>query len=123
MWRNPANQFPHGWWEPWGWDGFRWDWGIANENTPILDGRYGELSFRSSQGNCVLSYFDAGEYKQQARTVQNPEDNWRDGANVVDYAFGNDIPQLYGGYISPLSRLNEGDGMHFWVSQWNTNDQ
>ena len=120
MWRNPVNQFPHGWWEPWGWDGNRWGWGIANENTPILEGRYGELSFRYIQGNCVLSYFDAGEYKQQARTVQNPEDNWRYGANVVDYAFGWDIPQLYGGYISPLSRLNEPNGMHFFVSQWNT---
>jgi hypothetical protein len=120
MWRNPANQFPNGWWEPWGWDGSRWGWGIPNENTPILDGAYGELSFRYLQGNCVLSYFDAGEYKQQARTVQNPEGNWRDGANLVDYAFGSQIPQLYGGYISPLSRLNEGGGMHFWVSQWNT---
>jgi D-arabinan endo alpha-(1,5)-arabinofuranosidase len=122
MWRNPANQFPHGWWEPWGWDGFRWDWGIPNEGTPILQGRYGELSFRYLQGNCVLSYFDAGEYKQQARTVENPEDNWQDGANVVDYAFGFEIANLYGGYISPLSRLNEGGGMHFWVSQWVNND-
>jgi hypothetical protein len=24
------------------------------------------------------------------------------------------------GYISPLSRLNEEHGMHFWVSEWNT---
>ena len=119
MWRSPAREFPHGW-EPWGWDGFRWDWGIANEATPILEGRFGELSFRYLQGNCVLSYFDAGNYRQQARTVQAPEDNWRNGANVVDYAFGWQIPQLYGGYISPLSRLNEGNGMHFWVSQWNT---
>lgn len=120
MWRNPADQFPHGWWEPWGWDGHRWDWGIPNERSPILDGAYGELSFRYVQGNCVLSYFDARNYRQQARTVKRPEDNWLHGANVVDYAFGWQIPQLYGGYISPLSRLNQPDGMHFLVSQWNT---
>jgi N-acetyl-anhydromuramyl-L-alanine amidase AmpD len=118
MWRNHASDFPRGWWEPWGWDGSRWDWGIPNEGTPMLEGQYGELSFRSLQGNCVLSYFDAAGYRQQARTVQRPEDNWRDGANVVDYAFGWQIPRLYGGYISPLSRLNEPDGMHFFVSQW-----
>jgi hypothetical protein len=120
MWRNPANQFPHGWWEPWGWDGHRWGWGIPNERSPILGGAYGELSFRYIQGHCVLSYFDALHYRQQARTVKRPEDNWLHGANIVDYAFGWQIPQLYGGYISPLSRLNERDGMHFFVSQWNT---
>ncbi|MGE2714430.1 DUF4185 domain-containing protein [Mycolicibacterium litorale] len=120
MWRNPADQFPHGWWEPWGWDGHRWGWGIPNERSPILDGAYGELSFRHVQGHCVLSFFDARHYRQQVRTVKNPEDNWLHGANVVDYAFGWQIPQLYGGYISPLSRLNEPNGMHFMVSQWNT---
>ncbi len=118
MWRNPANQFPLGYWEPWGFNGQGWGWGIPNENTPILEGQYGELSFRYLQDNCVLSYFDRGAYKQQARTVARPEDNWRDGANVVDYAFGVDIPNLYGGYISPLSHLDEPDGMAFFVSQW-----
>lgn len=126
MWRNAANQFPHGWWEPWGWDGHRWGWGIANENTPILEGRHGELSFRYLQGNCVLSYFNEGAYRQTVRTVPFPEADWRNGAEVVDYAFGSQIPQLYGGYISPLSRLNEPNGMHFFVSQWlgigSTND-
>lgn len=120
MWRNPVRDFPRGWWEPWGWDGFRWDWGIPNEETPILGGQFGELCFRNIQGNCVLSYFDRLNYRQQARTVEAPEHNWLDGANIVDYAFGWQIPQLYGGYISPLSRLNEENGMHFWVSQWNT---
>lgn len=119
MWRNKASEFPHGWWEPWGWDGDHWGWGIANENSPILEGRYGELSFRYLNDNCVLSYFDALDYKQQARTVQRPEDDWRDGANVVDYVSGFDVPQIYGGYISPLSQLNESGGMHFFVSQWN----
>ena len=118
MWRNKAGEFPLGWWEPRGWDGARWGWGIANERTPILGGRFGELCFRYLQGNCVLSFFDAAGYKQQARTVQRPEDNWVNGANVVDYVLGTQIPNPYGGYISPLSRLNEWNGMHFWVSQW-----
>lgn len=118
MWRNKAGEFPLGWWEPWGWDGARWNWGIANERTPILGGQFGELCFRYLQGNCVLSFFDAAGYKQQARTVQRPEDNWINGANVVDYVLGTQIPNPYGGYISPLSRLNEWNGMHFWVSQW-----
>ncbi|MEE6177872.1 DUF4185 domain-containing protein [Mycobacterium sp. 050134] len=118
MWRNRASDFPLGLWEPWGWDGYRWGWGIRNEDTPILEGEFGELSFRHLQGNCVLSFFDRAGYKQQVRTVQNPEDDWRFGANVVDYVRGEQIPNPYGGYISPLSRLNEPDGMHFFVSQW-----
>jgi hypothetical protein len=39
-----------GYWEPWGWNGSIWGWGIANENTPILTGAYGELAFRSLNG-------------------------------------------------------------------------
>ena len=30
------------------------------------------------------------------------------------------MPQLYGGYITDDSRLNEPNGMKFVVSQWNT---
>lgn len=123
MWRIPAATFPLGWWEPWGYDFAtrRWDWGIPNETTPILEGKFGELCFRYIQGNCVLSYFDNGAGKQTARTVREPRDDWRDGAaNVLDYAFAGQIPQLYGGYISPLSQLNVPNGMHFFVSQWNT---
>jgi len=123
MWRNPVRSFPLGRWEPWGYDPTRepaWDWDIPNETTPILEGAYGELSFRYVQGNCVLSYFDNGSCprKMEVRTVSSPTDDWRNGANVVDYATEEQIPSLYGGYISPLSRLNEDNGMHFWVSQW-----
>jgi hypothetical protein len=119
MWRMPADHFPIGWFEPWGWDGTKWAWGVPNENTPLLDGRYGELCFRAIQGNSVLSFFDAQEYKQTALTVINPTDDWAH-ANRCDYANGHDFPQLYGGYITPSSRLNEPNGMEFLVSQWNT---
>ena len=108
------------WWEPWGWDGFRLGLGHPQRGHPDSRGRLrgAVLPLPAGQLRAVLLR-RVRPYKQQARTVQFPEDDWRDGANVVDYAFGFEIPQLYGGYISPLSRLNEGGGMHFWVSQWN----
>lgn len=105
-WSVPAERFPHGDWTP---------HGIA------LPGRFGELCFRHIQGNSVLSFFDSGEYRQTALTVPNPTDRWMD-ANRCDYAHGGSFPQLYGGYITPASRLNEPDGMQFLVSQWNTQD-
>ena len=106
LWSCPAATFPHGDWE---------------QHGLVLPGRYGELCFRAVQGNSVLSFFDAGEYRQTALTVQNPTDNWGH-ANRCDYAHGHDFPQLYGGYITPGSKLNEPDGMEFLVSQWDTND-
>jgi len=108
-WRVKATQFPYG------------DWETLNNGNPILSDQYGELCFRYIQGNCVLSFFDVGQYKQSAITVKNPTDDWRTG-NRVDYAHGQHFPQLYGGYISPFSKLNEPNGMKFWVSQWNTSN-
>ncbi|ACH62211.1 hypothetical protein MYRNA_244 [Mycobacterium phage Myrna] len=121
LWRCPASTFPHGEWQPWGFNsvGGGWNWGVPNERTPILQGAYGELCLRRIQGNWVLSFFDAGGYRQTALTVKNITDNWTT-ANRVDYAHGNSFPQLYGGYIWPSSKLNERDGMRFLVSQWNT---
>jgi D-arabinan endo alpha-(1,5)-arabinofuranosidase len=122
LWRNKASEFPQGYWEPWGRaSNGEWAWGNPNEDTPILNGRYGELCFRYIQGNCVLSFFDVNEYKQTALTTVNPTDDWTE-ANQVDYAWGQDFPQLYGGYIVPGSKLNEPNGMLFWVSQWNTSN-
>jgi hypothetical protein len=120
LWRCPADTFPHREWEPWGMDqAGGWAWGNPNEHCPILTGRYGELCFRVIQANCVLSFFDVDEYRQTALCAAAPTDDWMQ-ANRVDYASGQDTPQLYGGYIAPGSRLDEPDGMKFWVSQWNT---
>jgi Domain of unknown function (DUF4185) len=119
LWRCPADTFPDGHWEPWGMDNVSWNWGNPNEHTPILGGRYGELSFRFIQGQSVLSFFDVDNYSCSALTAPTPTSDWA-RANRVDYARGPEIFQLYGGYICPDSRLNEPDGMKFIVSQWNT---
>lgn len=107
MWRCPATAFPVGRWEP------------RNNGQPIRRGRHGELCFRHIQGNAVLSFFDEGRYCQTLLTLPSPEGDWSQ-AKMLDYAWGDSTPQLYGGYISPTSRLNEPDGMKLWVSQWNT---
>ena len=107
LWRSPVDEFPYGIWEP------------INNGQPVLGGRYGELSFRYIKGNSVLSFFDAGGYRQTALCVVAPEDDWSQ-ANRVDYAFGQSTPQLYGGYVVSNGRLNESNGMQFLVSQWNT---
>src|SRR5262249_39644401 len=75
LWRNLVDQFPLGLWEPFGSDGSRWDWGIPNEDTPVLFGHFGEICFRYLDGKSVLSYFDASNYRMTARVVTNPWDN------------------------------------------------
>ena len=119
LWRSKSDKFPYDYFQPWGYDGRAWGWGIPNEQTPIIDGRFGELSFRYLQGNCVLSFFDVDNYSCSALCAKLPTDDWP-RANRVDYARGDEFPQLYGGYITDDSRLDEPNGMKFVVSQWNT---
>lgn len=107
MWRVSASEFPHG------------DWHPCNGGNPIVGGRHGELCLRNVQGNAVLSFFNEAEYRQTALCVAHPEDDWGQ-ANRLDYVSGQELPQLYGGYISPDSKLNTPDGMKFLVSQWLT---
>jgi Domain of unknown function (DUF4185)/Peptidase_C39 like family len=121
LWRNKIDDFPHGRWEPWGRMGDVWEWGNSNEHSPILPGMYGELCLRRIQGNWVMSFFDVAEYQCSALTVPEITDDWSK-ANRIDYATGIDLPQLYGGYITPDSVLNKEDGMRFLVSQWVTVD-
>ena len=119
LWRCNASTFPEGLWEPWGYDGMEWRWGVPNENTPVLGGRYGELSFRFIEGNSVLGFFDVDNYSCSVLTVVDPTNDWS-RANRVDVAFGSQFPQLYGGYICPDSQLNKPGGLKVIVSQWNT---
>jgi predicted chitinase len=107
MWKCSATDFPKGEWLP------------VNNGDPVLGGRYGELCLRNVQGNAVLSFFDEQNYRQSALCVAHPEDDWGSG-NRLDYVSGQELPQLYGGYISPDSKLDEPNGMKFWVSQWLT---
>ncbi|MEI7780579.1 MAG: DUF4185 domain-containing protein [Planctomycetota bacterium] len=107
LWRCPVGQFPQGVWEP------------RNGGQAVVEGRHGELCFRFMQGNAVLSFFDERRYCQSVLTIPSPDGDWSK-ASQVDYAWGDQTPQLYGGYISPTSRLNEPNGMKFWVSQWVT---
>ena len=107
MWKCSAAEFPKGEWLP------------VNDGNPILGGRYGELCLRNVQGNAVLSFFDELNYQQSAVCVADPDDDWGQG-NRVDYVTGQQLPQLYGGYISPDSKLDVPNGMKFFVSQWLT---
>ena len=75
-------------------------------------------------GNAVLTYFNAKSYSCEAKVlpshdVPSYELNWIT-APTATIARGADFPQLYGGYVSPLSKLGVKDGMKYIVSQWNT---
>lgn len=125
LWRNPIDQFPRGWWEPWGYDRIKgcWLWGTHNEDTPIICGRIGEINLRNINNRLVLSYFDAAELKMTARVVRSATDDWLHVTHDDYMTWGADdadhISYLYGGYISPTSRLNICNGMKYAVSQWN----
>lgn len=112
LWRNKASEFPYGWWEPFG----HGMWGTQNEWAPILKGHIGEINLRLVEDRLVLSYFDSGNRRCSARFA----DSWL-FALVNHYMLaGPDddthISYLYGGYISPISKL---DKMLYAVSQWN----
>lgn len=91
LWRSPVHDFPRGYWEPYGHTpSGGWQWGAANEQTPILDGSYGELSLRFLNPTpppssttpdlhpCnkvpVLAYFDAGDYCTSLITAPTVEE-------------------------------------------------
>lgn len=109
--------------EPWGWNEANgWAWGQAP--TPILRGRFGEMSLRELDGRFVLTWFDVDAYQIRGFVVDQP---WSDltvapaqtllrggawGAESNDV-----VAQLYGSYIVPGSTL---DDLHLVVSQWHT---
>jgi hypothetical protein len=113
-------------WQTWGHDGHRWDWG--NPPTPVLDGRFGELSLRRlpTDDRWLLSAFDAGNYRIDVRVLDGPTTDLHtaplatvlqgSGWDNEDHARGQ-VAQLYGGYVLPGSTLRE---LHLVVSQWNT---
>lgn len=109
LWRCRADTFPKGTWEP------------RNGGEPILYGKHGELCLREVDGNAVLAFFDAARYCVAAICVASPDDPWLQG-NRVTVVAGQELPQLYGGYILPGSTLDTPNGVKFSVSQWVTSD-
>lgn len=125
LWRNKINEFPRGWWEPFGHNATTgaWAWGTANECSPVLSGCIGEINLRLVGKTPVLSYFNAGRKCMTARRAHSVTGPWwpKDDYILAGPDDSNHISYLYGGYISPLSKLDVPYGMKYAVSQWNTN--
>ena len=114
----------------WGYANNRWGW--RAEPTPItpVGETWGELTFRRmAQDKWILGGFLASEYALGYRVVDSPVANvhttpiqtpvvgtaWH-GENHI----GNQVAQLYGGYVLPGSRFDIKGGIGLMVSQWNT---
>lgn len=102
--------------EYWGWHGNRWAWGghynpiFAHENF----GATGEISIRKIENKYIMMYFDEANYRIASRTADHFDGIWSEPRTEIS---GQNLPQLYGGFIHPASTL---DNVHFLVSQWIT---
>ncbi len=104
-------------------------WGTSP--APVLDERVraGEMSLRYIQGHWVLAMFNAETMAIEVRISETIARDWNEiePANVVVAGFGgwrapqdaSNFTQLYGGYITPGSTL---DNLDLVISQWNTGD-
>jgi hypothetical protein len=102
--------------EPWGYLNNQWAWG--NPATPVLDGKFGELSLRRVENKWVLAWFNAGDYDITVKVFDSPTSDLFKAKTFKPITGGN-VPQLYGGYIHPDSTLAN---LHLIVSQWDTNN-
>lgn len=110
--------------EPWGYRDGAWGWG--NPPTPVLEGRFGELSLRPIDGKWVLTWFNEGDYRIDGIVMDTPTSDLATAHRqtlIWGGEWGNEddahVAQLYGGYIIPGSTLDE---LHLSVSQWNTDE-
>jgi hypothetical protein len=110
--------------QPWGFDGRRWGWGVSP--TPVTDGIIGEASLRRLGHKWLLTWFDAPNYRIDAQVLDHPTQNLLTTKTITllhgtdwDSQDVNHVAQLYGSYIIPGSRLHDA---HMTVSQWNTSD-
>ena len=110
--------------EPWGYDGNRWGWGIAP--TTVTDDIIGEASLRRFGDKWLLTWFDGPNYRIAAQVLDHPTQDLRATKTITllhgtswDNQDVNHVAQLYGSYIIPGSRLADA---HMTVSQWNTSD-
>ncbi len=104
-------------------------WGATG--SPILDTNVaaGEMNLRYIQGHWVLAMFNRETMAIEIRISEDIARDWDEiePANVVISGTGgwnadqtpSNFTQLYGGYITPTSTL---DNMDIVVSQWNTSD-
>ncbi len=118
---DPDKVSDRGSWQPWNGK----NWGNPREQaTPVTTDRYGELSFREIDGKPVLSGFnrDAQGGRMEVRVGSNPTGIFGNVPTTIvaqngDPGAPNFMPQPYGGYIMPGSRL---DDLKVFASQWNT---
>ncbi|AJT40734.1 DUF4185 domain-containing protein [Psychromicrobium lacuslunae] len=110
--------------QPWGYAAGSWGWG--NPPTPILNGKFGEMSLRPLGGKWILTWFcsDDDNWRIDGIIMDSPTSNLytakrRTLINHADWGSEDDshVAQLYGGYVIPGSTL---DDLHLSVSQWNT---
>ncbi len=111
MWRVLVDEFPHG------------RWVVANVagELPILDEPSGELCLRNCGGHAVLTRFvnQHGAWRVEVRVLDEPGKEWKTASTQI-VADHHQFPQLYGGYLSPYSRLDQPGGAWWAVSQWDT---
>lgn len=110
--------------QPWGFDGRRWRWGV--DPVPVTDDIIGEASLRRLGHKWLLTWFDAPNYRIAAQVLDHPTQNLRTTKKITllhgtdwDSQDVDHVAQLYGSYIIPGSRLHDA---HMTVSQWNTSD-
>lgn len=108
--------------EPWGFRDGQWAWG--NPPTPILGGKFGEMSLRPLGGKWILTWFNAGDYRIDGMLMDTPTSDLTKAYRqplILGGQWGHEddlhVAQLYGGYVIPGSTLGE---LHLSVSQWNT---
>ncbi len=112
------------------WQGWSDVGGWGKPPMPLWRDRVGEMSLKQIDGKTVLSYFNASTGNMEMRVAAHPTalgaapvttvvraDGWPDPADSLPALDDNTLAQPYGGYISPISTL---DQVRVFVSQWNT---
>lgn len=101
-------------------------WGEPGQHAVAISAtRFGELSFREVDGAAVLAGFNVRggpDGAVEIRVAHSPADIFRTGTVTVvmqqsDPNAAHFVPQNYGGFIVPGSRLEH---MNIFASQWNT---
>lgn len=113
--------------QPWGFtQGGGWQWG--NPPTPVLGGRFGEMTLRPVDGKWLFTFHasrdDVGDYRVDAMAFDQPTSDLTKAVRTTllqiapwDNESVTGVAQLYGGFVIPGSSLND---FHLAVSQWNT---